>query len=173
MAIKGSTIPTKPVLVSRPKAQDVNWRGKVVKAGVMLWTVGTDTAKHMIFNRLLADQGVEPEARKIHFSEDLPPEYYDGLASEAFDPEKNKWVKRRQRQRNEALDLTVYNFAAAQHPEIRVHAMRKRDWDKLEKILQPEDGNAETPAPAPEPDPANKRRMRSKGIGGFVNRWKK
>ena len=172
MAIKGSNIPNKPVLVSRPKAQDVNWRGKVVKAGVMLWTVGTDTAKHMIFNRLLADQGVEPEARKIHFSEDLPPEYYDGLASEAFDPEKNKWVKLRGRP-NEPLDLMVYGFAAAQHPEIRVHAMRKRDWDKLEKILQPEDGNAETPAPAPEPDPSNKRRMRSKGIGGFVNRWKK
>ena len=172
MAIRGANIANKPVLASRPTAQDVNWRGKVIKAGVMLWTVGTDTAKHMIFNRLLADQGVEPEARKIHFSEDLPPEYYDGLASEAFDPEKNKWVKLRGRP-NEPLDLMVYGFAAAQHPEIRVHAMRKRDWDKLEKILQPEDGNAETPAPAPEPDPSNKRRMRSKGIGGFVNRWKK
>lgn len=163
MAIRGANIPNKPVLASRPTAQDVNWRGKVIKAGVMLWTVGTDTAKHMIFNRLLADQGVEPEARKIHFSEDLPPEYYDGLASEAFDPEKNKWVKRRRRQRNEALDLTVYNFAAAQHPEIRVHAMRKRDWDHLEKILQPEKIDGQIPEPSP-PQPKGKRRVRSPGI---------
>ena len=28
--------------------------------------------------------------------------------------------------------------AASQHPEIRVHAMRKRDWDRLAKVLEPE-----------------------------------
>lgn len=171
MALRGANVPGKPVLVARPTAQDVNWRQKVIKGGVMLWTVGTDTAKHMLFNRLIDDQGVEPAARRVHFSEDLPPEFYDQLTAEVFDPEKNRWVKRRRR-RNEALDLWVYGAAAAQHPEIRVHAMRKRDWDRLAMVLEPEgeepNENEDQPPPKPEPPapPAgSKRRMRSKGIG--------
>ncbi len=182
MAIKGANKPNRAVLVARPTPVDVNHRGKTIKGGVMLWTVGTDTAKSLLFNKFASDNGVEPANRKVHFSEDLPPEFYDQLTAEAFDPEKNKWVKRRNR-RNEALDLFVYNAAAAQHPEIRVHAMRKGDWDRLERILEPEGGQEqedgesvpEPSAPAPEDpptQPARKKTRRRRG-GGFVTGWKR
>jgi len=171
IAVQGANTPGKPILVPRPRAQDVNWRGKVIKGGVMLYQVGTDTAKHMLFNKLISDQGVEPEARKIHFSEDLPAECYDQLTAEVFDPEKNRFVKRRGRC-NEGLDLFVYATAASQHPEIRVHAMRKRDWDRLAMILEPEgkevseEEQQEKPkAIALPPVTTKRRRVRSKGVG--------
>jgi phage terminase large subunit GpA-like protein len=136
MAIKGSNTPSKPILAGRPSDQDINWRGKVIKNGVKLWMIGVDTVKHMLLNRLAADAGQPAESRRIRFSQDLPADYYDQLVSEAFDPEKNRWVKRRGR-RNEGLDTWVYACAAAHHPEIRVHVMRDRDWDKLTVMLEP------------------------------------
>ncbi len=137
IAFKGANTPGKAILSTRPQHQDVNWRGKTIRQGVALYTIGTDTAKHWIYNRLLADEGVEPAARKIHFSQDLPPDYYDQVVSEVFDPEKNRFLKRRGR-RNEGLDTFVYACAAAQHPEVRVHAMRPVDWRALRRVLEPE-----------------------------------
>jgi len=168
MAVKGANTPGKPILVARPTAQDVNYRGKVIQGGVLLWTVGTDTAKHRFFNQVMGDQGLPPEERKVHFSEDLDEDYYNQVTAEAFDPERNKWVKRRNR-RNEGLDLTVYNAAASQHPEIRVHAITKAKWDYYESILQPpksDDGTGK-PAPIAIPPGLQKkgRRVRSKGVG--------
>lgn len=177
MAIKGANTPSKPILSPRPTEQDVNWRGKVIKGGVALWTIGTDKAKDMLFNRLTSDEGVEPTARKVHFSEDLPDEYFDQLTAEAFDPEKNRWVKRRRR-RNEALDLFVYAAAASQHPEIRVHAMRKANWIKLAKVLEPEgEEDVETVepekenAPAPTEPKSPIKKPPGQRRGGFVNRY--
>ena len=138
MAIKGANTPGKPILSGRPTAQDINWRGKTIKKGVHLWTLGVDTAKHALFGRLNADAGTEPSGRKVRFSEQLPTEYFDQLTSEAFDPEKNRWVRRRGR-RNEGLDTWVYGYAAAMHPELRVHAMRQKDWERLEQMLLPAD----------------------------------
>ena len=135
MAIKGSNIPNKPVLAGKPTWQDINHRGKVIKKGVQLWTIGVDTAKHVLFNRMSGDEQLDAAGRKIRFSEGLEQEYYDMLTAEVFDPEKNKWVKRRGR-RNESLDTWVYGYAAAQHPQIRIHAMRPAEWQRLEKMLE-------------------------------------
>jgi len=176
MAVKGANAPGKPILAGRPQPQDVNWRGKVIKNGVMLWMVGTDTAKSLLFDRLKSDAGQDPAARLVHFSKDLPEDYYIQLTAERFDPEKNKWVKLRNR-RNEALDLWVYGAAAAYHPEVRVHAMRPRDWQYLEQLLEPPEAlpvEPGAPAPAttpPLPPDKSRRRVISKGVG-FVNRWK-
>lgn len=184
MAVKGSNTPSKPILSPRPQAQDVNWKGKVIKGGVKLWMVGTDTAKHALVARLLGDnqllesaeEGAPPATLKIRFAHELPDDYYAQLTSEVFDPERNKWVKRRGR-RNEALDTWVYAAAAAQHPEIRVHAMRANDWKRLEQLLEPESEEqkaapAETAPPAEQPKnepPRNPPRPRR---AGFVNRWR-
>jgi len=138
MAIKGSSIPNKPVLAPRPTAQDVNRRGKIIKRGVQLWMVGSDSGKHVLFNRMNGDGGVVQSERKLHFPAGLEDDYYKQLLAEVFDPEKNKWVKRRGR-RNEGTDTWVYGLAASQHPELRVQAMRKRDWDRLEQMLEPKD----------------------------------
>lgn len=166
MAIKGSNTPGKPILAARPTAQDVNWRGKVIKAGVKLWTIGTDTAKHALYNRLLGDANVEGPQRQIVFSNQLPTEYYDGLTSETFAPASNRWVKRRGR-RNEQLDTWVYAAAAAQHPELRIHAMRANDWAYFQKTLEPADvpvDGSPTPPPAAPIARRGGRRVLNKGV---------
>lgn len=142
MAIKGSSTPGRAILGGRPQHQDVTVGGRTIKNGVKLWMIGTDTAKHAIFSRLRADQGVAAGDRLWHFPADLELDYYQQLTSEAFDPERNRWMKRRGR-RNEALDTAVYAMAAAQHPEVRVHRMRKRDWDRLAAALEPDGEQAQ------------------------------
>lgn len=174
MAVKGANAPGKPILAGRPQPQDVNWRGKVIKHGVLLWMVGTDTAKSLLFDRLKDDAKQEPAARLVRFSKDLPEEFYVGLTAERFDPEKNKWVKLRNR-RNEPLDTWVYATAAAYHPEVRVHAMRPRDWDYLAQLLEPpgeQPGASSNESPQPEPAQPAPTRPRPRA-GGFVNRWRR
>jgi len=134
LAFKGSSIAGKPILAPRPKAMDVNYRGKVFKKGVGLWMIGTDTAKDAISAHLGGDADKPIDERKIHFSKGLEEDYYKMLVAEKFDPEKNRWVKPAGK-RNEAIDVFVYSMAAARHPEIRVHAMSQRGWDVLERQI--------------------------------------
>jgi len=162
MIIKGANTPGKPVIAGRPQWQEINRRGRVIKKGIRLWMIGVDTVKHMLFNLLASDAQHEPSARKIRFSQDLADDYYKQLTAEVFDPERNKFVHRRGR-RNEALDTWVYAEAAAHHPEVRLYAMTARDWDRLERLLEPPDiapvsGETATrsaPAPAPAAKPTS------------------
>ncbi|MDX8384687.1 MAG: phage terminase large subunit family protein, partial [Ghiorsea sp.] len=175
MAIKGSSIPNKPVLAPRATAQDVNKRGKVIKGGVMLWMVGSDSAKHVLTNRLIGDAGLPAEDRKLRFPSGFDEDFYKQLLAEVFDPEKNRWVKRRGR-RNEATDCFSYALAASQHPEVRVQSKRVRDWQGLARLLQPEDvvedaevveGDAEDVV-----ETTGKRRRTSRQRkAAFVKRW--
>ncbi|WP_346927225.1 terminase gpA endonuclease subunit, partial [uncultured Arthrobacter sp.] len=113
-AVKGASKSGRPVIPNQPTKADVNIRGKYEKRGVELWMVGTDTAKDWIFNRFKLSSG--PGA--MHFSRDLPADYFDQITSER---KLVKYVKGHKRveyvkgksDRNEALDLTVYNLAAA------------------------------------------------------------
>lgn len=170
MAMKGANTPGKPILAGRPKPQDVNHRNKLIKNGVLLWMIGTDTAKDLLNKRLTGDANHDAGSRLVRFSNALPEDFYLQLTAEVFDPERNKWVKLRNR-RNEDLDTWIYATAAAYHPEVRVHAMQPRDWARLELMLEPKDI---TPAPtgtaAPEataPAPKAKPRKPSGDDGGF------
>lgn len=138
MAIKGASTPGKPVL-NKPSDIDFDWRGKTYKRGVKLWMVGTDTGKHRFFGRLNSDTGLPADERRIHFSQDLEASFYDGLLSEVFDPERNKFVKVKGR-RNEPLDTWNYAYAAGHHPELRIHVKPDKEWDALAEMLA-------TPAP--------------------------
>ncbi|QZA80192.1 phage terminase large subunit family protein [Deefgea piscis] len=135
IAVKGVSTPNKAVL-GKPTLQDVDHKGQLTKNGVQLWPVGTDTAKSTLMGRLISDGEAEITAHKVRFSSDLTLEYYDMLTAEVFDPERNKWVKRKGK-RNEALDTWVYGYAAALHPDLRIHACREWDWQQLENMLQP------------------------------------
>lgn len=146
MAVKGASTPGKPIL-GRASAVDINARGKVIKRGAKVWPVGSDTAKHALYSRILADEEQPPEARRLRFSEDLPQDFYDQLTAEAFDPSRNRWVLRRGR-RNEALDCFCYASAAAQHPQLRIHAKRPHEWERLRLTLEA-DGGASSGEPAP------------------------
>ena len=113
MAIRGAHQKNKPVLAMKPTAQDVTYQGEKIKNGVMLWTVGTDTAKTSIYSRLRLTTG----PGIYHWPIGLPDEYYKQLTSERLiTSEKNgrrvrEWVK--VRPRNEVLDCEVYCYAAA------------------------------------------------------------
>lgn len=135
VAIKGASTANRPAL-GKPTYVDINWQGQVHKEGVQLWTVGTDTLKSHIMGLLKVDADLPQSERKIHFSADLEEDYFDQLTSEAFDPSKNKWVKRAGR-RNEGLDTFVYAIAAAHLPGVEISKSRESNWQYLEHLLEP------------------------------------
>ena len=126
-AIKGESKPSRPIIQKKPSTVDYNYKGKLIKKGVVLWYIGTDTAKDYLFARWNRDAG--PGA--VHFSEELPDEYYKQVVSEyrttkyVNGRKKTVWAKKRA-DRNEALDLMVYNLAAAH--KLGLHRYADKDW---------------------------------------------
>lgn len=115
-AIKGESRPARPIICKKPTIVDINHRGKVEKRGGQLWFIGTDTAKDYLASRWGKAEG--PGA--VHFSADLPEEYYKQLTAEyrihlyKRGRKVSVWEKK-QGDRNEAFDLMVYNLAVAHH----------------------------------------------------------
>lgn len=129
-------VPNNAPVLSKPKAQDVTWRGQNDKRGVMIQHVGTVAIKHLLYSRLSTDADKEPAKRLVHLSQDLPPEYFSGLISETYNPSRNRFEKRRGA-RNEALDTWVYAYAATHHAELRLHRRTNSDWDEAQSRLGP------------------------------------
>lgn len=160
MAVFGAVPNNAPVL-GKGKLADVDWRGRTDKRGVTVYQVGTVAAKHWLYGRLSTDAEKPSDQRLTHFSQDLDPSYFAGLVSETYNPAKNRFDKRRGA-RNEPLDTWVYSFAAAHHPELRLHRATKADWDRMEARLlaagQVDEAGADaaachpqTPSPPPLP----------------------
>ncbi len=177
MAIKGASTPGRLIL-GRPSAQDVTWKGTTYKKGVHLYLVGSDTAKHLLYARLLGDADKPSEERKVHFSDELPSEYYEQLVAETFNPIKNQWVKKKAK-RNETLDTYVYALAASHHPELYLHKRSAAWWAARAAMLEPatveacaeaapEPAAVATPTPAPT---ARKPAAPRRHPGGFANNW--
>jgi phage terminase large subunit GpA-like protein len=167
--------------LGKPKLADVNWRGQNDKRGVQIWQVGTVAVKDVLFGRLSKDAEKEQPARLVHFTEELPPEFFAGIVSEIYNPAKNRYEKRRGA-RNEPLDTWVYAYAAALHPELRLHRRSASEWDAAEKRLSSttsKNGNVphETIEPAPQGNafPAARRdkpgTASRRGGGGFAKNW--
>lgn len=168
LAIFGAVPNNAPVL-SKGRMQDVDWKGRHDKRGVMIHHVGTVGVKHWLYSRLSTDADKTPEDRLAHFSDQLPPEYFAGLVSESYNPSKNRFEKKRGA-RNEPLDTWVYAYAAAHHPELRLHRRTKAEWDALEARLvkTAADGSkAYDATPAPPPQFAVRRFGR---IGNLIGR---
>ncbi|GHD60354.1 phage terminase large subunit family protein [Jeongeupia chitinilytica] len=153
LAIKGASQANKPIL-GKPGHPDVLYQGETITAGVQLWPVGTDTAKTTLMSYLVQDRNAVLGERRVHFSDQLPDEYYQQLTAEKFDPLHHRWVKPKNA-RNEALDTAVYAMAAAQHPAYRIHVATDADWERREALLQPRmrDLFAEPAPQLPEPPP--------------------
>lgn len=139
-AVRGDPQPSKQVK-GKATVQDVNHRGKIIKRGVRLWYVGTDTAKDLIFGRLGVTQ---PGPGYVHFSKDLPPEFYTQLTAESRVPQRTsrgveyKWVNT-QRARNEVLDGTVYAVFCTHMLGLHTHTAAQ--WTRLEQAVQPSNGD--------------------------------
>jgi len=162
MAVKGSAQANRPIL-GRPSDQDIFWNGQKIKNGVQLWPIGTDTAKSTIYSRLKTH---EPGPRCFHWPIGIDEDYFQQLTAEKQVTRyikgfpKREWVKTRPR--NEALDVTVYAYAAA----IRAGLMRM-DWDAMEKELHPEKETEQRRRPQPERNKSNITRGRT------INPWHK
>lgn len=141
MAIQGA-IPNNAPVLGKPRLLDVTHSGRTDRRGVRAYYVGTVAAKNWLFGRLSVDAERPAEERTTHFSHELEPLYFTGLVSETFNPAKNRYEKRRGA-RNEPLDTWVYSFAAAHHPELRLHRYRNIDWDTRARQLL---GQARQPA---------------------------
>ncbi|MET3431443.1 phage terminase large subunit GpA-like protein [Herbaspirillum seropedicae] len=133
-ALKGASERRKPI-IGRPSQQDVTVSGTTFKNGVLLWPIGTDTAKERIFAALNADAAADRVGLRMHFPADLGDEFYQQLVAEIYNPVKDRWEKIRQR--NEVLDCKVYNLACAYHPRLRINVMTEREWAYLESVLEP------------------------------------
>ncbi|MBH3358794.1 phage terminase large subunit family protein [Pseudomonas guariconensis] len=133
-ALKGASKPGKPVIAQRPSLVDVTWKGQTERNGAELWMVGTDTAKDWIYNRYSFESG--PGA--LHFPKDLPDEFFQQCVAErkiaryVKGYKRIEWVKGKA-DRNEALDLMVYNLAMANY--LGLHRYGEQDWDKLRQAL--------------------------------------
>lgn len=103
-AIKGANTAGKPI-VSRPSTSN--------KYKAKLFTVGTDTAKELIFARLRLDSFGEGY---MHFNKKYNEEYFKQLTAEkvinTYKNGKHVRIWKKTRARNEALDITVYGLAA-------------------------------------------------------------
>ncbi len=171
--VKGQSQPGKPAL-GKPVEVEINYRGLRIKKGVRLWPMGSDTIKSLLFGRLRVK---EPGAGYMHFSQDLPSDYYDQLTAERLI---TKYVRGRARQewhiahgkRNEALDLKVMNVAAA--IRLGVHRMKDADWDRVEISLPVKNAAVEKVAKKIEQPPLSMAAvMRRPARGGFVNAWRR
>lgn len=134
-AIKGDGNESVPIL-GASGLQDVDWRGKKVARGIKLWRVGTDAAKDLLLGQLAIEQA---GPGYVHFSNELPREFYEQLTAEqrvlakVQGRDAYKWVKRRPR--NEQLDSRNYALHAAMG--LGLHKWTEARWAALEMAVQP------------------------------------
>lgn len=128
-------------MIASPRAVDVKENGKTMRRGVKLWRVGTNLIKSEVYGDLQKnppeDLLGEYPAGFIHFPE-YDGEYFEQLVAEERKIKKNKkghtvveWHKKRDR--NETLDLYVYNRAAA--AMVGIDRWKDSDWEKAESNI--------------------------------------
>lgn len=134
-AIKGDTNDNRPIL-GPASMQDVDHKGAKIAKGIKLWLVGVDNAKDLLLGQLAIDK---PGPGYLHFSKELPREYFEQLTAEQRILTKvqgrdlYKWVKRRQR--NEDLDCRNYALHAAMAQGL--HKYTDVRWAQVEQMVQP------------------------------------
>lgn len=135
IAIKGQSQRNKPV-IGAPSKVDINFKSQVMKSGGLVYPVGTDTAKDVIFGRLKHN---DPGPGYIHFSHELDKDFFEQLTSEKkITKYRNgfpykEWIKK-PGARNEALDCFVYGYAALQFVISKYD--RNTFWKQMEKKLE-------------------------------------
>jgi phage terminase large subunit GpA-like protein len=180
-AVRGASKPGKPVIAQRPSRVDVTWKGTTEKHGAELWLIGTDTAKDWIYNRYPLNEG--PGA--LHFSNDLPADFYQQAVAErkiaryVKGHKRIEWVKGKA-DRNEVLDLLVYNQAMAHY--LGLHRYKEPEWSKLRAAVSQGNLFADRVAPAvasdasvvaarqPLPTPVISTSRRRSSNSGYLNR---
>lgn len=163
-AIKGSSERGKPIISGRASKSN--------KGKVNLFSVGTDTAKELIYSRLKI---AEPGPGFCHFPQTYDEEFFLQLTAEKRVKKfvkgfpRLEWVKTRPR--NEALDCRVYALAAITNLNPVFSAIKQR--------FVPEAAPVKEKQPEPQETPTEQlvkvrkhRQVRKTKRGGFVNKWR-
>ncbi len=165
VAIKGQSQRGKPPIGKGSKV-DVNYQGRTLKRGAMVYLVGGDTVKTTLFGRLKHN---EQGAGFLHFHMGTTGEYFEQLTAEKQVLRYNRggfptreWVKKPSA-RNEALDCLVYAYAGLNLMYQRFD--RRTIWDQLEKRLE---GTGKKKKPALL---GSKQQPPSGATSGFVSNW--
>ena len=129
--------------------------GKVIKRGYCVWNIGTEYCKDFIFSNLSADTANPPDERIFNFPHGLAEEYYNGVLSEAYDPERKRYEQKlgAKIKRNEPLDTMVYAWAIGQHRDVNIGRGRSgradpKYWERLAVMLEPADHTVSLSQPA-------------------------
>ena len=137
VAIKGASTRGKPP-IGRESKVDLNLKGRTIKRGASVYSVGTDTIKDTIFGRLRTN--TEPGPGYLHFGAAATQEYFEQLTAERKVTRFNRagmplseYVKK-SNARNEALDTCVYSVAALHLIYRRFD--RRTIWDQLQARLE-------------------------------------
>ena len=161
VTIKGSSRRNSPA-VGKGSKVDVSWQGRVLKRGVTLYQLGTDTIKTTLFGRLRHNEA--GGVGTLHFGMAADEEYFRQLTSERQALRYHRgfpireWVKKAG-DRNEALDCVVYAYAAMLLFSRRMN--RATMWQQLADQL---DHGKKAPLRL-------KRQPASAAVSGFVGNW--
>ena len=149
-AIKGLSVAGKPI---------ANKPSYVGKNKAVLYGIGTDTAKELIFSRLMTDL----DKSTLHFPHNVDEDYFLQLTAEKrvtkFVRGRKSLVWKQIRPRNETLDCLVYCFAAAY--------ILNPNWDLLE--MKTLDGEVVEPN---KDDSSPLIRRKTRRNTNFANNWK-
>lgn len=157
-AIKGRSTAAEPVVGFPHK----------LKSGVILYLIGTDTAKELLYSRLHIQQ---PGPGYCHFHNRLPEEYFKQLTAEQRVLRQNKWVWVLQTgRRNEVLDCSVYSLACVEALRPNFAALKKRLQQESENLMNDESLDENTPHE--EFIPRNARSKQQNQNGSFINAWR-
>jgi len=126
--------------VGMPRTIDYRHNGKLFKRGVKVWSVGVSVLKSELYSWLKLEQpiGEDPYPNGFCHFPQYEDEYFKQLTAEKVVVKVNKkgysiteWVK--SRERNEALDVRIYNRAVASL--IGIDRFKENDWLRLEKNM--------------------------------------
>lgn len=129
--------------IGRPKLMDINYQGKTVKRGLLLWPVGVDYIKSEVYGRLrqeMRPDGTYPKGY-CHFPQ-YDTEYFKMLTAEEKKPRiirggHRVWKWEKTRPRNEALDCRVYATAAAAQQGIDRWGEEEFDYEAEQSLDAP------------------------------------
>lgn len=132
LAIKGASVYGKTIL-GKPSLIDVRWNGKTMARGLKLWSIGTDTAKHLLYGRMRITQ-VGPGYVHVPKALDGTDEYEQMTAARLMPvtvqgKSSMRWITPHGK-REEGGDCMVYAYAAACHLGIQTY--REPGWARRE-----------------------------------------
>ena len=168
-ALKGQSQRNKPP-IGKPSKVDINYKGQVLKNSAELFPVGVDTIKSTLFGRLKHN---ETGPGYIHFHNEAGQEYFKQLTAERQVVRYVKgfaireW-KKKPGDRNEALDVLVYSYAALNFLYMRYN--RNTIFEQFSKTTVKDDVPKEEKSVELEHNPLRRRRVMRRPQS-FVTNW--